>query len=103
MNPIGPYLEQAIEDTPIAEMPALIGMLAQLQAKAQIRMLSEIGSGKGCSDELLTIPEVAKRLKMSQYRAYELARQGTLKCIRLGKSVRVRASAMFDYLRQHGA
>lgn len=101
MNSIGPYLEQAIQDTPIDQMPALIGMLAQLQAKAQLKMLSETGSREGPQEELLTIPQVAEQLKVSEYKAYELARQGTLKCIRLGKSVRVRRSAMSDYIRQH--
>ena len=47
--------------------------------------------------------EVAKRLKVSDYRAYELARQGTLKSVRLGKSVRVKPSAVDDYLLGHGA
>lgn len=54
-------------------------------------------------DVLLTIPQVAKRLKVSDYRAYELARQGILKSVRLGKSVRVKPSAVDEYVSQHGA
>lgn len=57
---------------------------------------------EGREDELLTIPEVARRLKVSDYRAYELARQGVLKSVRLGKSVRVTASAITDYLARQG-
>ncbi len=53
-------------------------------------------------DILLTIPQVAKRLKISDYRAYELARQGMLKCVRFGKSVRVRPSAVEEYVAKHG-
>jgi excisionase family DNA binding protein len=49
-------------------------------------------------EDLLTIPQVAKRLKVSDYRAYELARQGFLKSVRLGKSVRVKQSALVEYL-----
>ncbi|SLM48034.1 protein of unknown function [Nitrospira japonica] len=52
-------------------------------------------------DHLLTIPEVAKRLQVSNYRAYELARSGILKSVRFGKSVRVRASAIDEYVSQH--
>lgn len=53
-------------------------------------------------DLLLTIPQVAKRLKVSDYRAYELARQGSLQSVRLGKSVRVKPSAVAEYLAKHG-
>ncbi|NOU09373.1 MAG: helix-turn-helix domain-containing protein [Nitrospira sp.] len=53
-------------------------------------------------DGLLTIPEVAKRLKVSEYRAYELARQGVLKSVRLGKSVRVKPEDLTYYLAQQG-
>jgi excisionase family DNA binding protein len=49
-------------------------------------------------EDLLTIPQVAKRLKVSDYRAYELARQGFLKSVRLGKSVRIKQSALVEYL-----
>ena len=76
--------------------------LASLQAVLLQRALSQ-----PCIDQeeelLLTIREVAKRLKVSEYRAYELARQGSLKSVRLGKSVRVKPSAIDDYLSRHGA
>ncbi len=52
---------------------------------------------------VLTVREVAAQLKLSPYRVYELARQGTLKSIRLGKSVRVRPSAVAEYLAHQGA
>ncbi|MBX3325166.1 MAG: helix-turn-helix domain-containing protein [Nitrospira sp.] len=54
-------------------------------------------------DLLLTIPQVAKRLKVSEYRAYELARQGALKSVRLGKSVRVKPSDIDEYISKQGA
>jgi excisionase family DNA binding protein len=57
-----------------------------------------IGSRNEHEEDLLTIPQVAKRLKVSDYRAYELARQGFLKSVRLGKSVRVKQSALVEYL-----
>jgi len=101
MTPIA-ALEQAITETPVAEIPALIGVLAQLQAKAHMKMLTEHDPARREAEELLTIPEVAQQLKVSTYRAYELARQGVLKSVRLGKSVRVKPSAVVDYLAQQG-
>lgn len=94
-------LEQAITETPLAEIPALIGVLATLQAKAQMKMLTGHAPVKPEPEELLTIPEVAQHLKVSTYRAYELARQGILKSVRLGKSVRVKSSAMAEYVATH--
>ena len=94
-------LEQAIAETPLAEIPALIGVLATLQAKAQMKLLTGHALVKCEPEELLTIPEVAQHLKVSTYRAYELARQGILKSVRLGKSVRVKSSAMAEYVATH--
>ena len=81
------------------------GLLIEL-ASLQSILLQRALSGpfdNGKEELLLTIPEVAKRLKVSDYRAYELARQGTLKSVRLGKLVRVKPSAIDDYLLGHGA
>jgi excisionase family DNA binding protein len=76
--------------------------LASLQAVLLQRALS--GPSDDQEEELLlTSPEVAKRLKVSEYRAYELARQGSLKSVRLGKSVRVKPSAIDEYLSRQGA
>ena len=62
-----------------------------------------MGSADSAGDEeLLTIGQVAARLKLSQYRAYELCRHGELKAIRLGKSVRVKPSDLDAYVAQHG-
>lgn len=85
-------------NTPLPELPALIGMLAQFQAKAQLRMLTRHEAVNDETGGLLTIPQVAQRLKVSTYRAYELARQGLLPSIKLGKAVRVRVSAIDEYL-----
>ena len=81
---------------------ALLIRLASIQPVLLQRALT--GSRNGHEDDLLlTIPQVAKRLKVSNYRAYELARQGILKSVRLGKSVRVKPSAIDEYVSEHGA
>jgi excisionase family DNA binding protein len=87
---------------PAKRAQGLLIELASLQALLLRRALSG-PFDNGEEELLLTIPEVAKRLKVSDYRAYELARQGILKSVRLGKSVRVKPSAIDDYLSRHGA
>ncbi len=93
--------------------PAKAAMLPPETAQALLIGLASIhplllqraltGSRNGREEDLLlTIPQVAKRLKVSDYRAYELARQGILPSIRLGKSVRVKPSAVAEYLSKNG-
>jgi len=75
--------------------------LASIQPILLQRALA-VRSVGGDDNELLTIPEVAKRLKVSDYRAYELARQGAFKSVRLGKSVRVKPEDLAAYLAKVG-
>lgn len=55
-------------------------------------------SGTEDRDRLLPVPVVAKVLAVPASYAYELARQGKLPTVRLGKYVRVRASALAAWL-----
>jgi excisionase family DNA binding protein len=73
--------------------------VASLQPLLIQRALVDPRNGQP-ADALLTVPEVAQRLKVSTYRAYELCRQGALKSLRLGKAVRVKPSAVAEYLTQ---
>ena len=97
MTPNLADLEQAVAETPVSKIPALIGILAQLQAKAQLKMLSEQNATKDRESELLTIRQVAARLNVPESRAYELARQGKLPAVRIGKYVRISADALAQY------
>ena len=102
-----PSLEQLIQDPakaailpPEIAQILLIG-LASIQPLLVQRAL--MGSfAKAGEEDLLTIDQVATRLKLSQYRAYELCRQGELRAIRLGKSVRVKPSDLQAYVVEHG-
>jgi len=47
---------------------------------------------------LLTIPEVASRLRISRNLAYELAARGELPHIRLGRVIRVPRDALEDWI-----
>lgn len=97
MTPNLAELEQAVAETPVSQIPALIGVLAELQAKAQLKMLSGQKAVKDRQDGLLTMRQVAERLNVPESRAYELARQGKLPAVRIGKYVRVSAEALAEY------
>lgn len=90
-------LERAVKEARVAELPALIGVLAQLQAQAHLKILGSHEAAKGGADELLTMADAAARLSIPESRAYELARQGKLPAVRIGKYVRVSARDLADY------
>jgi len=102
-----PSLDQLIQDPAKAAIlppeiaQALLIGLASIQPLLVQRALMG-SSDKVGEEDLLTIDQVATRLKLSQYRTYELCRQGELKAIRLGKSVRVKPSDLQAYVAQHG-
>lgn len=100
MNPID--FDQAIVDSTPDQLPALIGLLATLTAKAQVKLMCGQAPVTPAPEDLLTVADVAKRLSLSAYTVYELCRKGTLKAEHFGKSVRVRPSALADYLAKQG-
>ena len=100
MTPNLEQLEQAVAETPVSQIPALIGILAQLQAKAQLKMLSEQKTASDRDGGLLTMRQAAARLNVPESRAYELARQGKLPAVRIGKYVRISAEA-WNAVRRH--
>jgi len=53
--------------------------------------------------ELLTIREVAERLRVSEQRAYELARQEVIPVVRIGRQVRVDAARLVDWIAGGGS
>lgn len=94
--------QQAVEELPLEALPKLLGVLEQVKATAWTRI--HCGQPQaGESNELMTVPQVAAKLKISQYRAYELLRTGQIRATRLGRSVRVKPSDLDDYLAGRGA
>lgn len=94
-------LENTVQSASLADLPCLLGRLEQVKAVGWGRVFA--GPHNGAKEtELLTAKEVAVKLKISEYRAYELVRHGDLQAVRLGKSVRVKPSALAEYLAQHG-
>lgn len=49
-------------------------------------------------DELLTVKEIAERLKISKYTVYDMIKRREFPSIRCGRSIRVPDSDFRDYL-----
>jgi excisionase family DNA binding protein len=54
-------------------------------------------------EPMLTIPQVCEILALSRTSVWKLTSSGTLKCVRIGKSVRVRPSDLDACLAELGA
>jgi excisionase family DNA binding protein len=52
--------------------------------------------------DLLTVPEVARVLRVSPPRVYELARDGLIPVVRLGRQVRVEQDALRRWIASGG-
>jgi excisionase family DNA binding protein len=52
-------------------------------------------------NELLTMEEVARKLKISEDKAYELVRHGLLQSVHMGRLVRVKPSSLARYIATH--
>jgi excisionase family DNA binding protein len=91
----------AVEDVPPEAVPALLGELARLKAALTVRLLGALASSARPSEPgpLLTIPEVAERLRVPESYAYEMARTGRLPSVRFGKYVRVDPEALDAWIR----
>jgi excisionase family DNA binding protein len=95
-------LDEVVLKLPVAALPALIGELERVKTQALARVMNERGIVTTQDDDVLTVPEVAQRLKIPRCRAYQLTRQGVLKTIRIGRSVRVATKELNNYLAQRG-
>ncbi len=52
-------------------------------------------------DEIMTVPEVAKYLKMSKAKLYYLIQRKEIPHIRIGRNVRIRESDLTKWLEKH--
>jgi excisionase family DNA binding protein len=105
-----PTLDQLLADPakavtlpPEMAQTLLIGLVSLQPVLIQRALISSLKGRQ--EDELLTMRDLARRLKVSEYRAYELVRQGEIKKTSVGgKSVRVSASDLAAYLaKQRGS
>ncbi len=95
-------LSRFVADTPRASLPVLIGALAHAQAVALARLLTPpAGRPDDDADTLLTMPEVARRLGVTEYQAREMGRRGELPTVTVGERlVRVRGGALSEWIRR---
>lgn len=91
-------IRHAVEAATIAELPELIGALAEAQAIAQRRLLVPDSAPTGRdADELLDAAAMAARLAIQPSWLLDMARQGRVPCVRLGKYVRFRPADVFAW------
>jgi excisionase family DNA binding protein len=95
-------INREMDQLPREQLPNLIGLLAITMSRAQAKLLAGPVPVAREVEAVLTVAEVAAQLKMSHYRVYELCRTGTLQSYKCGKSVRVKPSAVADYLAKQG-
>jgi hypothetical protein len=77
MTPISTLLEQSLADTPIADLPAFLGVLATVTAKAQVKLLHREPAMRVPPDagDYLKVEEVAARFHVSPTWLYRHKRQ----------------------------
>jgi len=104
LNQVMSELEKIVINVPTDNIPMLIGELEKLRVTLWARIVGEMVSQKNnpiIDESLLSIPQVAERLKIPVARCYELARyQDGLPTIRLGKSLRVSPTELTAWLGQ---
>jgi len=84
------------------ELPQLVGQLEAAKAAAWARLMTKPATGNDTDEQLLTLPAVAELLGVPPDRAYDLARQGQLPVVEIGKRYkRVRRSALKAFLSQN--
>jgi excisionase family DNA binding protein len=96
-------IEQAIAEGKVEDIPALLGELERLKGILWNRMMTLCSSASNHTPDaitLLTMPQVAKRLAIPEGRAYELARQGRLPTVKVGKYIRISQAKLETWLSQ---
>ena len=90
-----------------ADLPMILNQLEQLKNTAWLRLLHHtLKTASNYAPEgghLLTMKQAADQVALPVSRLYELARQGRLPVIRIGKYVRVQANALQAWLARHRA
>ena len=95
--------ETLIQHADRDDCAVLIGELERMKALAWGKILAGPAPVVREVEAVLTVPQVAQQLNMSAYRIYELCRTGNLQSYKCGKSVRVKPSAVSEYLAKQGA
>ena len=95
-------LDEAIRTAAPEERPALaLALAARLGALAAGMTVPRRGPDAPEANRLLTMPEVAERLAVTEHQAREMGRRSELPVITVGERfVRVRARSLEDWIRR---
>jgi excisionase family DNA binding protein len=84
---------------PVEEIPTAIGELEAFKAALWGRLVSPAAPVAGSASlDLLTVPQVAQRLKVTRARVYELIRAGDLPCTPVGRYKRIDPAALHAWV-----
>ncbi|MCU1646071.1 MAG: putative DNA-binding protein [Nocardia sp.] len=83
-----------------AGVPEVSGamMSGNSQARSANTPVSAVGNVLGGGTQFLTVAEVANLMRVSKMTVYRLVHSGELPAVRVGRSFRVHAKAVHDYL-----
>ena len=101
LDELGALLSQA----PTEELPDLLGHLERLRLAATLRLVAGLSAAPLPPPPvdpaaLLTVAEVALRLKITPWSVYDLIRRDRLPGVRLGRALRVRQVDLEAYVRE---
>lgn len=98
-------LESQVETLGFEDCLVLLSDLERLKSRMWVRLMTlklvTVEQARGQLTHLLTIPQVAKIIGIPGGRVYELARQGRLPVVRVGKYVRVEPAKLEEFIEQH--
>ena len=86
-------LNRAARELPADELPQLLGIVAEAQARAQARLVAPTPAVVP-TERLLTAEQVAEIFRVPVSQIYESARRHRLPCVRIGKYVRFDITAI---------
>jgi excisionase family DNA binding protein len=96
-------IEKALSSAPASEWPIWLGELERLKAIVWTRIGTQGRSPDRLPQDsedaqLFDTAEVAKQLNIPECRVYELARQGKIGAVKIGKYVRIPRKALMTYV-----
>jgi excisionase family DNA binding protein len=92
-------LIDAVRTADTESLPQIVGTLAHAHALALSRLTARMPDPIRAPDPLLTMPETAKRLGITEHQAREMGRRGELPIVTVGERfVRVRAAALEGWI-----
>jgi excisionase family DNA binding protein len=100
-------LEALLSQARIEDLPELLGHLERLRLGATLRLVAGLRGvplpfPPADPTALLTVREVAGRLKITPWSVYDLVRRNRLTGVRLGRALRVRQVDLDSYVQQRG-